>query len=367
MSSSRVRFFFVLLAVVLSCLAIAPPASATVAPDPVVGPVGWTPDGAVLAVAPAGDRVYVGGGFTGGVAALDATTGALVWSGHADGAVRALAVTPDGTHLIAGGAFKTVDGVKHAKLASLRTSDGTAEPTWKASAGGAVRDIVVIGDTAYFAGAFASHGGMTQRGLGAVSVATGKNVTTFTTAADADVYGLATDGARLYLAGNFTAVDGHPRNQLASVNLLTGTLDLWAPARGCTDCNVDWDITVGNGLVYVAGRNDRAISAIDAVTGLLRWYSTANGDGQAITLFDGKVWLGGHFVEVGDTNAPRPILAAFDPLTGALDPFSARFVKTYPGIWALAGAGNRLDVGGYFTAAGPKPNRYPFFAMFGAG
>jgi outer membrane protein assembly factor BamB len=300
------------------------------------------------------------------VAALDATTGAPVWIGTANGDVRALAMSADGSRVLAGGAFTTVTGVTHRKLASLDVADGTADPTWKAAAGGTVRDIVVQGDTAYFAGAFTSHAGMTQMGLGAVSVSTGKNVTDFTTTTDGIVYALATDGTRLYFAGKFTAVDGLPRNQVASVTLATRTLDLWAPPRMCTECNVDWDMTTANGVVYVVGRNGGAVVAFDALTGLPRWrVNRANGDAQAVTLFDGRLWVGGHFTTINAL--PRVTLAAFNPATGVLDPVSARFVTTYPGIWALGSSSNRLYVGGHFTAAGPKPNRFPYFAMFGAG
>ena len=73
-------------------LALAPAPAHAYVPDP-TGPTGWVPDGPVLAVTSAGDRVFVGGSFTGGLAALDADTGELLWSGGADSTVRALAVS----------------------------------------------------------------------------------------------------------------------------------------------------------------------------------------------------------------------------------------------------------------------------------
>ena len=77
-------------------LGVAPAASAAYAVQP-VGP-SWVPNGGVHAVAvdPAANLVYVGGTFTGGVAALRADTGALVWNGNANGDVRALALAPNG-------------------------------------------------------------------------------------------------------------------------------------------------------------------------------------------------------------------------------------------------------------------------------
>ena len=170
------------LAVTTTTVGLASPASAYV-PTP-IGPA-WTPDGPVHAVATAGPYVIVGGAFTGGVAALDATTGELKWTASANGGVRALALSADGGRVIAGGAFTEVDGVRHRRLVSLSVADGTSKRRWRAAAGGMVRDIVVTGDTAYFGGAFRRHNSIAQRSLGAASVSTGKPVTAFSTSTDA--------------------------------------------------------------------------------------------------------------------------------------------------------------------------------------
>jgi outer membrane protein assembly factor BamB len=341
------------------------PASAAYAPAP-IGPTEWIPDGPVLAVVVSGNRVFVGGTFTGGFAALDATTGALVWTGKADGGVRALAMSADGTHVIAGGGFLTVDGATHRKLASINAATGVAEPKWRASAGGMVRDIQVVGDTAYFGGTFAKHNGLVQRGLGAVSVTTGKPVVGFTAATDGDVYALATDGTRLAVGGKFTAIDGQARNALGSVTLAGGSLDPWRPAPPCSTCLKYWDLALDSNTVYGVGRNNGAAVAIDFSTGATRWATYANGDGQAVAVADGRVYVGGHFTSIGSPRVPRFILAALDARTGAVDPsFTPTFVTSYPGIWALAASPTRLYAGGYFTAAGPTPpKRYPYFAMY---
>jgi len=332
-----------------------------------VGPTSWVPDGPVLAVAVSGDQVFVGGSFTGGLAALDASTGALQWTANANGMVRALAVSSDGSHVIAGGAFTAVGGATHRRLASLQVADGTVEPRWRASAGGTVRDLVVHGDVAYFGGTFQSHNGIQQRGLGAVSVTTGRAVTGFTASADANVFALATDGARLYLGGNFTAVNGLLRNSLASVDLDTHALHAWNPRRACTGCNRYWDLLADGTTVYAASRNGAAVSAFDPATGAQRWRVAANSDGQALAMADGLLYVGGHFTWIRSDAEPRIILAALNPGTGAVDPnFRPRFVTTYPGIWALAATSTRLYAGGYFTGAGASPpRRFPYLAMFG--
>jgi outer membrane protein assembly factor BamB len=343
----------------------AAPASAAYAPTP-TGPTGWVPDGPVLSVVTSGSRVFVGGTFTGGLAALDAATGALLWTGHADGGVRALALSADGTHVIAGGTFLTVDGARHRKIASIDVATGTAEPRWRAGVGGAVRDIQVVGDTAYFGGAFAKHNGIEQRGLGAVSVSTGKPVTGFTAATDGDVFALATNGARLAVGGAFTTLNGQARNALGSVTLPSGSLDAWKPAQQCTKCLRYWDLALDSNTVYGVGRNAGAAVAIDFTTAATRWRTTANGDVQAVTVAGGMVYVGGHFTKIGVPQVPRFILAALNPNTGAVDPgFTPTFVTSWPGIWALTATATRLYAGGYFTAAGPTPpKRYPYFAMY---
>jgi outer membrane protein assembly factor BamB len=356
------------LATAVGLVATAASAFGAYAPDPVVGPT-WHPDGPVHAVLYSGSRVYVGGTFTGSVAALDATTGALLWNANADGDVRALALSSDGSQLLAGGAFTHVNGVVHRKLASLNPSTGAAATTWKASAGGTVRDIVVVGGTAYFGGAFTKHNGVTQGGLGAVSVSTGAVVSSFTTTTDAKVYALATDGARLYFGGDFTTVNGQARASLASVTVATGALDAWSPTRACSVCNLYWDLAVDGTHVFAVSRNAGAVTSVDTATARRAWTQNANGDAQAITAIDGDLYVGGHFTKIPNPTAKVPggILAKLSEATGAVDQsFRPKFVTTFPGIWALDASASRLFVGGHFTGAGlTQPSRYPYFAMFG--
>ena len=364
---ARIRVLLVILASVATVIGLAPAASAAYAAEP-VGP-SWVPNGGVhsVAVDAAAGRVYVGGAFTGGVAALDASTGALIWLGNANADVRALALAPGG-QLLLGGAFSTVGGATHRGIASVNAGTGAVNSAFRGAAGGTVRDIVVVGTTAYFAGAFTNHGGMTQQGLGAVNASTGALVTGFTTSANGSVYALGTDGTRLFIGGMFTAVNGLPRNQLASVTLATNTLDAWAPARACTGCNVVWDLALDNARnrVYTVGRNAGTLFTVNKATGatVYRNVGAVNGDSQAVTLAaDGHVYVGGHFVTINGQT--RMLVAEFDVsgATPVLGAFSARFVTSYPGVWALAGTGSRLYVGGDFTQAGAL-KRFPYFAMF---
>jgi hypothetical protein len=328
------------------------------------GPTGWTPDGPVHAILNSGGVTYVGGAFAGGVKELNSSTGAIIWSGNVNGDVRALAVS--GSSLLIGGAFTTVDGASHKKLASLNASSGTVNPAWKASAGGTVRDIVVNGNTEYFGGQFTKQNGQTQGGLGAVTVDTGKLVPTFTLSSNNDVFGLTISGSRLFIVGNYTTIGGQARNSLSSYNLSTGTLDSWNPTRVCSSCAQYWDVVVDGSTAFIgsSGPGGR-LGAFDINTGATRYVITANGDVQALTVSAGDVYAGGHFTTIGNPSQPRKIVAALNEATGKVDAFNANFVTSYPGVWALAATPSTLYVGGHFTAAGPTPpKRYPYLAFF---
>jgi outer membrane protein assembly factor BamB len=346
---------------------LASAASAAYSPTP-TGPTGWVPDGPVHAIVHSGNTLYVGGLFTGNLVALNASTGAVQWNANLNGDVRAIAV--DGSRVFAGGAFTTATSngvtVTHRKLVNVSAVDGSADPRWKATAGGTVRDMVVYNGNVYFGGVFSTANGVAQKGLGsATEAAPGKAAPGFTTTTDNSVFGMALAGSRLVFSGNYTTVNGLPRASLASVTLPADTLDPWSPARVCSGCNQYWDVTVDGNYAYIGSSGPGGhLGAYDLTTGRQRWTSiSGNGDVQAVTVSGGVLYAGGHFGTIG--GGTHHLLAAVNPLTGLVDPnFAVRFVGLYPGIWALDATTTSLNVGGHFTAAGPSPNKYPYLAFF---
>jgi hypothetical protein len=389
---ARLRVLIVAVAAAATVIGLAPAASASYQMSPVGPGSNWVPNGGVHAVAlsPDGGTVYVGGAFhvastaTGGVAALDAVTGARKWQIDTNGDVRALAL--NGDQLLMGGAFTAVSGTTHRKIASVSAATGTVTSTFKGVVGGTVRDIVVVNGIVYFGGAFSNHGAMAQVGLGAVTATTGANVTSFTagvgytapgstTRTNGTVYALGTDGTRLFVGGKFTDVGiGQPRSQLASFSLATNALDAWAPATACGSCNVIWDLTIRDNKVFTVGRNPGTLYTVDKGTAAVIYRAPGyfNGDSQAVSVGpDGHVYVGGHFVtvKISAVTYSRPLVAEFAEINGklVLQPFTTRFVTSYPGVWALASGPNGLYVGGDFTAAGPQVNGRnvdPYFAIF---
>jgi len=358
---------------VATALGIAAPAHAAYSRDPVSLP--WHPAGPVHSAVSGNGVVYVGGKLdgVGGIAAIDAGSGSLLWQIPTDNDVRALALSADGSTLYAGGSFISVNGTTHRHLVAIDVAAHSVVSTWKGRARGQVRDLLVFGNTVYLAGKTTSVDGFAQRGLGAVDATTGARDASFTFSADDNAYGLALAGTRLLVSGKFTHINGVPRAELAAIDLSTNTLTSWAPAKLCSSCDQYWDVVTDGTNAYV-GTSGNAAGAYNLVTGAQPWsHVSSDGDIQVLWLAgDGELYLGGHFGQAlwrGTQNIPATVLGAVFTANGQIDTsFTPKIYKTYPGAWALTSIGGRLWIGGDFTGerVNAVNNHRPYLAAYGA-
>ncbi len=246
----------------------------------------WTasPAGPVDALAATAGNVFVGGLFTSVtdrfgahnrayVAKLDAGTGDLDpgWSPTANDRVRALAASPDGNRVFAGGDFTGVSGQPYTnRVASLFTANSTGQvdpafrpgpntyygyaevfvlatdgsrlyeavggangactavsattgaKAWMDIANGNVQSVAVAGNTAYCGGHFgAQYGGWafagtTRNKVAAVDAATG-SVKSFapTVNSSLGVWSVAADPTHVFVGGDFTKVNGTAQAHIA--------------------------------------------------------------------------------------------------------------------------------------------------------
>ncbi|HYH52426.1 MAG TPA: hypothetical protein VEG38_23010, partial [Acidimicrobiia bacterium] len=248
--------------------------------------------GRVLALAEAGDKVFLAGEFAGAALpddahpdgdpnckpgmpslppatscvlrpflfALDVKTGAVLdWDAQPDGAVLSLHPTPDGKGLYVGGRFTRIGGAPAGRLALLDIETATQVPTFKPpSVDSSVRAMALYGDTLYFGGSFRKLHVPGPDGrpvvipqtaqVAAVDAATGELRSGWPKAENTGgrfvghtgtptedgvpgvVYDMAItgDGRTLYVSGDFLHFGG--QGGLLAIDVATGAPAAWQPA-----------------------------------------------------------------------------------------------------------------------------------------
>jgi len=151
--------------------------------------------GRALALAEAGNRVFVGGEFTGMVppaftrkaaaeapvtarpflAALDVNTGGLLdWDVHPDDAVLALAVSADRRTLYVAGRFNQIAGAPAGRIAAIDIESRQLVAGFNAPAADhAVKALALFGNTLYVGGDFEALGGVARPQVAALDATTG--------------------------------------------------------------------------------------------------------------------------------------------------------------------------------------------------
>jgi hypothetical protein len=203
-------------------------------------------DGPVLALAtsPDGTRLYAGGSFGPIIGAgprflvaLDPSGGQFFpgFNPMVSAPVRAIATY--GSTVYAGGNFTSVGGVIRRNVAALGP-DGKLDLGFSADTDGEVNALVVSGNALYIGGTFrniAPYDNGRNRGLAKVNATTGQPDSNFVVKIDSTVLSLALSGSHLYVGGNFNSVkdtvSDQPRAKAASVNAFTGAVELaWNPS-----------------------------------------------------------------------------------------------------------------------------------------
>jgi hypothetical protein len=229
----------------------------------------WTPatDGAVNALALAGDVLYVGGSFTSvtgsngrrdraGLAALSAAGELLDWDpqaadpspGSPTATVHALALEPGSspTSIYAAGDFRKIAGAELEKIAKLDLARGEPETRWNPDVrGGTIYALAVTEAHVYVGGgSIESIGGEPRSALAEIERFGRGEVTDWNPAPGAEdtpvVYGLELRQGlgglhTILVAGHFSSIglDAEERRNAAEVNLADhGTATSWNPQLG---------------------------------------------------------------------------------------------------------------------------------------
>ena len=164
----------------------------------------------------------------------------------------------------------------------------------------------------------------------------------------------APGGDHLYAGGDFTQANSRNRRYLVRLTAPGGRVSRkWTPnlrSVGACGFGCVQDLATTKKRVYagVGGKRQdgNSIYSFGAGRGRRLWSQKGNGDFHSVAVRGGKVYAGGHFLQVGPTERRR--FATFDAAQGGLRPYSPSFDKL---VRTVNFAGRRLFVGGDFTHA----------------
>ncbi|HVW34523.1 MAG TPA: hypothetical protein VHL53_18460, partial [Acidimicrobiia bacterium] len=306
--------------------------------------------GRVLALAEAGDTVFVGGEFNGaarpgsslngdancapGAAvapdpatcvlrpflfALDATTGEVLdWDAHPNDAVLSLAVSPDGRELYVGGRFTSIGGAPAGRIARLDIATGLQDPTFHPPfANSGVHAMALAGDRLFIGGSFKKLDNVDTPGeVAALDAATGALRTDWAPPANTGgrfvghvglptedgmsglVYDMkvSADGRYLYIGGDFLHFGG--QGGLLTLDTVTGQAAPWQAQLDHPRPVFGVDVWPGDGrsVVVATGGAGGTAQFFDPAGGTKpKWVARVDGDGTDVAATTARIYLVGHY------------------------------------------------------------------------
>ena len=338
-------------------------------------------NGRVSAIVSVGDTTYLAGAFTSVrpagaaagtqevprlcLAAVNTATGELLpWNPGADAAVNALAVSPDRSTIYAGGLFKTVAGVSRKRLAAISATSGEVTP-FRADTNYKVHALAATADRVYVGGTFTLVNGQPRTRLAAVDT-TGRLLPEWQPTADGAVRALAAPigTTDVWVGGDFTSISGDTsQDYLAKLSVTSG-------APQSFKRHPTWPVhavVVTSNRVLAGGDGSGGSTAAYDTAGSQVWTRKTDGGVQGLALFDGVLYVGGHFDNACVDGAcssmvTRRKLLALDAATGALHTWNPG-ANSSLGVFALDSSGGKLRVGGTFTKVGGRSSQG--FGLFG--
>ncbi|MBD9698243.1 PKD domain-containing protein [Flavimobilis sp. GY10621] len=375
-------------------------------------------DGVAWSQVVVGTTVFVGGEFTtarppgaaagtqtqprGNLLAYDVRTGALLpWAPAANGAVRGLAVSPDGKTLYVAGAFTAIGGETRYRVAAFDVASGALLP-FRPVVNATVLDVTVSSSAVYVGGIFTTVNGVLRQKVAAVHPVGGGTLP-FTVAVDdgrVQALEVSPDGSSVVIGGSFTTVGGssNPGYGLVRVSGTTGAT-IATPINteirnGGASSSIyslasDGDNFYGTGYHFGAGGNTEGTFAGRWSDGSLSWVEDCHGDSYSTAPLDDAVYTVSHKhycansggfpqtnpwrmrygtavskAAVNDTNVadiygygdhdgqPRPDMLDWFPEFN-----TGSFTGQGQGPWSLAAGAGYLVAGGEFTRVNNVPQQ----------
>ncbi|MBO9625100.1 MAG: PKD domain-containing protein [Microbacterium sp.] len=353
--------------------------------------------GYVWAQATIGRTVYAGGSFSNARAPLAApgtsltprsnllafdvdSGGLLPFAPVVNGAIKAIAPSPDGSRLYIGGTFTTVNGVGRSNFAILDAKTGAVIPGLAPAVGGSgVYAITATADTVYIGGLFTQVNGTARKNLAALSAADGR-LLTWAPTADLQVDALVLEpGAKHVVAGGrFYRVNNVVQQGLVALSPTTGGIDTtWAAPKtvknggpagtsyagrsGIFSLSTDDKTVYGTGWVYSGGTragNLEGAFAAEAGSGAIRWVEDCHGDSYGIYATGKTVYTTSHIHSCETVNLwPNQTPGAYR--------YMSAFSATAEGTLSRSESADGLNYADW--SGTPSPSAYGFFPDFTSG
>ena len=303
--------------------------------------------------------------------AYDIRTGNLItsWAPSLNAQALAITASPDGSRIYVGGDFTSVNGATVWRIAALDATTGALIPSFTPKPDAKVRAIVATASTVYFGGLFSSVGGTPRERLAAASATDGSLLGWAPSASGAsgvNAMVISPDKSEVVVGGSFTTLDGSssPGYGLGAVDATTGALLPFAvnslvrdggTEAAITSLSGDSDSVYGTGYVFGTGGNLEGTFRADWNGGTLVWVEDCHGDTYSSFPMGGAVYQASHKHFCGDIGGfPQPTPWVFHHAT-AMSKAATGTVTTNP-------------YGGYYNFAGnPAPTLLDWFPDLDTG
>jgi hypothetical protein len=237
------------------------------------------------------------------ILAYDLTTGALItsWAPSLNAQGFTLAASPDGTRIYVGGEFTNVSGVSKLRIAALDATTGAVITSFNARTNTRVRAIATSGSTVYLGGNFSDINGSARSKVGAVAASNGA-VTTWNPGANAEVFGLVALSGKVVAGGRFTTFGGRAAYGMGAVNSSTGAGLAWpinsvvrnaGPDAAIYSLSSNGTNVFGTGYVFGGGGNFEGTFNADS-NGNIVWVTDCRGDTYSSFPIGGVLYSVGH-------------------------------------------------------------------------
>jgi len=300
--------------------------SADALPAPQINGVAWsqavsgTTDfvgGSFTTARPAGAAAGTGTVTRNDMLAYDVTTGVLR-SGFApsfNGQVRGVAVSPDGAVVYAVGDFTTVNGVARNHVAAVNATTGALITTFAPSLNGPGYSVTAVSGAVYVGGGFTAAGSTTRLRTAAFAPTNGAllpfapSISHSSATVTVDVRGIAVspDRTSVVLGGNFDTVNGSVQKGSVKVDAATGRTDQpWAVntvaidnGSGSAIYSISSDSTgvYGTGYSYKASGGQGPLEGAFSASwsgGTIRWVEDCHGDTYSTAPVGSVLYVASH-------------------------------------------------------------------------